>query len=131
ERLEVVSFLHKGVKVVFIDEAHGKKETFMHENGIIDYLSKVQQEHKVKEVHAAPFILNKENGSRIELALRWTEATDERVLSYVNGIPTGSGGTHENGLRGGLLKAVRNYIETHKLAPRGVSLTAEDIREGV
>ena len=49
----------------------------------------------------------------------------------MNGIPTGSGGTHENGLRAGIGKAVRNFIETHNLSPKGVTLTAEDIREGL
>ena len=68
---------------------------------------------------------------KIELVLQWTESTDEHLRSYVNGIPTGSGGTHENGLRAGLGKAVRNYIETHNLSPKGVTLTAEDIREGM
>ncbi len=131
QRLEVVSFLHKGVKVVFIDEAHDVKQTFIHEHGLVDFLGKILAERKDRPVHPTPFTLSKENGSRIELALQWTEATDERVQSYVNGIPTGSGGTHENGLRSGLLKAVRNYIDTHKLAPRGVNLSAEDIREGV
>ena len=63
--------------------------------------------------------------------LQWTESTDEHVRSYVNGIPTGSGGTHENGLRAGLGKAVRNYIDTHTLSPKGVTLVAEDIREGL
>ena len=53
------------------------------------------------------------------------------MRSYVNGIPTGSGGTHENGFRAGLGKAVRNFIETHNLSPKGVTLTAEDIREGL
>jgi DNA gyrase subunit B/topoisomerase-4 subunit B len=67
----------------------------------------------------------------MEVALCWTEATDEHVRSYVNGIPTANGGTHEAGLRSGLVKAVRNYIDTHGLSPKGVSLTAEDIREGV
>ncbi|MEM6751140.1 MAG: toprim domain-containing protein, partial [Planctomycetota bacterium] len=57
--------------------------------------------------------------------------TDESLRSFVNGIPTGTGGTHENGLRAGLTKAVRNYIETHSLTPRGVKLTHEDIREGL
>ena len=84
-----------------------------------------------KPVHEAPFTLEKENGVKIELVLQWTEATDEHLRSYVNGIPTGSGGTHENGLRAGLGKAVRNYIETHNLSPKGVTLTAEDIREGL
>ena len=64
-------------------------------------------------------------------SLQWTQSTDEHVRSYVNGIPTGSGGTHENGFRAGLGKAVRNFIDTHNLSPKGVTLTAEDIREGV
>jgi DNA gyrase subunit B len=49
----------------------------------------------------------------------------------VNGIPTSSGGTHENGLRAGIGKAVRNFVETHNLSPKGVSISAEDIREGL
>ena len=49
--------------------------------------------------------------------MQWTQSTDEHVRSYVNGIPTGSGGTHENGFRAGLGKAVRNFIETHNLSP--------------
>ena len=61
---------------------------------------------------------------KLEVAFQWTESTDEHVRSYVNGIPTGSGGTHEIGLRNAVGKAVRNYIETHNLAPRGVTLTA-------
>ena len=68
---------------------------------------------------------------RLEVVLQWTESTDEHLRSYVNGIPTGSGGTHENGFRAGLGKAVRNFIETHDLTPKGVTLTAEDIREGL
>jgi DNA gyrase subunit B/topoisomerase-4 subunit B len=68
---------------------------------------------------------------RLDVALQWTQSTDEHVRSYVNGIPTGSGGTHENGFRAGLGKAVRNFIDTHNLSPKGVTLTAEDIREGL
>ena len=82
-------------------------------------------------MHDAPFALEKENGLKLELVLQWTESTDEHLRSYVNGIPTGSGGTHEAGYRAGLGKAVRNYIETHNLSPKGVTLTADDIREGV
>ena len=59
-----------------------------------------------KPVHEAPFTLMKDEGLRIDLVLQWTEATDEHIRSYVNGIPTGSGGTHENGLRTGIGKAM-------------------------
>src|SRR5215468_4196369 len=131
DRLEVASFLHKGVKVVFDDETSKQKTTFEHANGLLDYLKKIVTDRGAKPVHEAPFVLNRDEGLRIDLVLQWTEATDEHIRSYVNGIPTGSGGTHENGLRAGLGKAVRNYIETHNLSPKGVTLVAEDIREGL
>ena len=131
ERLEVASYLHRGVKVIFDDETSGQKDVFQHEEGLVDYLKKIVTGRPGKPVHDAPFTLEKENGIKIELVLQWTESTDEHVRSYVNGIPTGSGGTHENGLRAGLGKAVRNYIDTHNLSPKGVTLTAEDIREGM
>ena len=131
DRLEIASYLHRGVKVNFNDENSGKKEVFFHQDGILDYLKKMLVLTHSKPAHEAPFVLNKEGDElRLEVVFQWTEATEEVVKSYVNGIPTSSGGTHENGLRAGVAKAIRNYIDTHNLAPRGVSLTAEDIREG-
>jgi DNA gyrase subunit B len=67
----------------------------------------------------------------MEVALQWTESTDEVLRSYVNGIRTPSGGTHENGFKAGLAKAVRNYMETHDIKVKGLNITAEDIREGI
>jgi DNA gyrase subunit B/topoisomerase-4 subunit B len=119
------------VKVTFENEADGTKEVFEHEEGLAAFLRKIVAERGGKPVHDAPFVLARDSAPRLDLVLQWTESTDEHVRSYVNGIPTGSGGTHENGLRAGLGKAVRNYIATHKLDPKGVTLTAEDIREGL
>src|SRR2546426_366897 len=131
ERLEVVSYIHKGVRVTFNNEVDGTKEVFQHEEGLQDYLKKTVSDRGAKAVHEAPFVLAREAEPRVDFVLQWTESTDEHIRSYVNGIPTGSGGTHENGLRAGLGKAVRNVIDTHNLSPKGVTLTAEDIREGI
>ena len=138
ERLEVASYLHKGLKVVFENEAaesgQPKREVFEHTEGLVDYQKKILADRKARPVHDAPFTLTREHdetGLKLDLLLQWTESTDEHVRSYANGIPTGSGGTHENGMRAGLGKAIRNFIDTHNLSPKGVTLTAEDIREGV
>ncbi len=131
QRLEVTSFLHRGVKVIFQDETTGKKDTYFHENGIVDYLGQVIQERAARAIQEAPFTVYKDGDERVEIALKWTESTDEHVRSYVNGIPTPSGGTHENGFRAGMSKALRNYFETHNLIPRGIKISHEDIREGV
>ena len=131
ERLEVISYLHKGVKVTFEQEATGEKDVFTHEDGIAEYLRSIVAQRGAKPIHEAAFAVNRGNGLRLDCVLQWTEATDEHLRSYVNGIPTGSGGTHENGLRAGLGKAVRNFIDTHNLTPKGVTLTSDDIREGL
>jgi DNA gyrase subunit B len=131
DRLEISSYLHKGLKVTFDDETSKQKAVFEHSEGLVDYLKRIVTERGAKPVHDTPFTLTKDDNPRVDLVLQWTEATDEHVRSYVNGIPTGSGGTHETGLRAGIGKAVRNFIDTHSLAPKGVTLTAEDIREGL
>ncbi len=135
ERLESKSYLHKGMEVVFHDETASPKtsETFKHDGGIAEFIVQIIAQRAKAPVPAAATAFYKahDNGIRLELAMAWTEATDEYVKSYVNGIPTKSGGTHENGLKAGVVKAVRNYIETHGLTPKGVTLTADDIREGM
>lgn len=131
ERLEVTSYLHRGLKIVFVDEAKKERTEYRHVEGISDYLAKILRERGARPTHDSAFSLSKDNGMRLEAVLEWTESTDEHLRSYVNGIPTGSGGTHENGLRAGIVRAVRNFVDTHNLTPRGVTLTAEDIREGM
>jgi DNA gyrase subunit B len=131
DRLEIVSYLHTGVKVVFDDETSAEKLVFEHREGIVEYLRKIVTDRGARPVHDAPFVLSKADGLRLDLVLQWTEATEEHIRSYVNGIPTTSGGTHEGGLRAGIGKAVRNFIETHNLSPKGVTIAAEDIREGL
>jgi DNA gyrase subunit B/topoisomerase-4 subunit B len=133
ERLEAKTYLHRGLRMVFTDETQKPplREELQHEGGLQDFLVKLVAERGKKPTTAAEFLLAREADPRLELALVWTEATDESVRSFVNGIPTPSGGTHENGLRAGIVKAVRNYLETHELVPKGVTIAAEDIREGI
>jgi DNA gyrase subunit B len=131
DRLEVSSYLHKGLRISFLDETTGGREVFEHREGLGDYLRKILAERGANAVHETPFALFKVNGLRADLVMQWTESTEEHLRSYVNGIPTGSGGTHESGFRAGLSKAVRNFVETHGLTPKGLSVAAEDIREGL
>jgi topoisomerase-4 subunit B len=64
----------------------------------------------------------------VDWAIQWLPEGGEVVAeSYVNLIPTPQGGTHVNGLRSGLLDALREFCELRNLLPRGVKLTAEDV----
>lgn len=132
QHLEDISFIHAGLKIVFTDEA--KKETveFSAPEGIKAYLAKIVAESKKKPVNDVPLFVSKdEGGVKVEVVFQWTEAPDETVRSYVNGIRTHAGGTHESGFRAGVAKAVRNYIDVHDIKIKGVQLSSEDIREGI
>jgi len=131
ERLEAKTYLHRGLKIIFVDEKTRERQEFEHPGGIVDFLDKLVAERGKPSVHGEAFTAESEGEPRLEVALRWTEATDELIRSYANGIPTASGGTHENGFKQGLSKAIRSHMDTHKLTPKGLKLSADDIREGL
>ncbi len=131
ERLEVISYIHKGLRIVLKDEMSGTNEEFKAEGGIRDWALVLAKRNGRAPLVPEPFYCTKQNGVRIELALLWTDGTRELFASYANGIPTSAGGTHEQGSRDAVTRAVRTYIETHELQPRGITLQAEDIREGI
>jgi DNA gyrase subunit B/topoisomerase-4 subunit B len=132
DRLEAKAYLHGGLTVEFHDEAAGTKAAYHYDDGLSAFLQKIVGGSGKAPLAGEVYTIKKEqDGLHLECALAWTEDTAERVHSYVNGIPTTSGGAHENGLKGGLVKAVRNYLTVHNLLPRGMTITAEDAREGL
>src|SRR5262245_39778480 len=132
ERLEAKAYLHGGLTIEFADERAGTKASFHYEDGLRAFLLKLITETKETPLTGESLTVQKEqDGLHLECALAWTESTAERVYSYVNSIPTTAGGAHENGLRAGIVKAVRNYLTVHNLLPRGLTITAEDVREGL
>jgi DNA gyrase subunit B len=130
-RLDTKTFLHKGLKITYRDEAAGTSVVLQHEGGIADFLTSIVTERAKPPTVPAVFYMQKDEPIRIEAALQWTESSEETVRSYVNGIPTIQGGSHEQGLRAAVVKAVRSFMETAGLEPKGVSVTADDIREGI
>ncbi len=131
EHLESMSYIHSGLKIIFKDEIAKETYDLTHAGGIPEFLQRLVTEGQKPAVTEAPFTLVRNNGEKMEVALQWTESTDEAIRSYVNGIRTSAGGTHEAGLKSGIAKAIRNYMETHEVKVKGLTITAEDIREGI
>ncbi|MFM8583846.1 MAG: type IIA DNA topoisomerase subunit B [Planctomycetaceae bacterium] len=132
ERLEDMSYVHGGLTLVFNDEVRKESVEYVHPDGLLGYLAKLVGDGSKKPVTDAVFTADREDPQgKIGVVLRWTEATDEEVRSYANGIRTRGGGTHEAGLKSAIVKAVKNYLEIHNKIPKGIQLTSEDIREGL
>ncbi len=133
ERLEVKTYLNKGLVIHFIDQRRGDYSVeFRHDGGVADFLDAVNKTRADQRVGATPFVLEREDDElRCHVALAWTEATDEDVRSYVNTIPTRDGGTHESGLREAVRSAVLKFMKDHEHLKKGLEIKSEDIREGL
>ncbi len=133
-RLEDMSYIHGGLTIIFKNECNGETVEFRNPAGLPAFLAKLVTDGQKPPVSATIFSAARTTGERMEVALQWTQSTDETFRSYVNGIRTAAGGTHENGLKSAIRKAVNAYLETHddaKKAAKGIKITADDIREGV
>ena len=131
ESIQEKAFLNKGLKLTYINEAEHSTKVFQFQHGLQSYLKLLLEKYAVEAVASETFVLERENGIRVEAAFCWTESTKEKVFSYANGIPTKSGGSHEDGFRAGLTKALRNYMNVHDLVPKGVKIGGDDMREGL
>ena len=125
--LRAKAVLCPGLTISFTEETTGKTQIWCYENGLKDYLVAALQEFDC--LLPEPFLGSFQgNTETVDWALTWTpEASAQLSESYVNLIPTPQGGTHVNGLRTGLIEAMRDFCELRKLLPRGVKVSAEDI----
>jgi len=135
ERLERIvqekAFLNKGLILIFRDETSSVEKRYCYPDGLRAFLASLLERQKLQPVSGETFYLERANGLKIETAFCWTESTNEKIYSYVNGVGTAQGGSHEEGFKVGLSKAVRNYMAVHELTPRNMKISGEDIREGL
>ena len=125
--LRAKAVLCPGLRVTLLDEKKKEKTEWYYEDGISDYLADATIDFPV--IPETPFRSHFAGETEaVDWAIQWLPEGGEVVAeSYVNLIPTPQGGTHVNGLRSGLLDAMREFCELRNLLPRGVKLTAEDV----
>ena len=126
--LKAKAVLCTGLTVNFTNEQTSEKQTWCYQQGISSYLAENYQNHEI--LPEQPFIGHfSAETEAVDWALLWVEEGDLITESYVNLIPTAQGGTHVNGLRSGLLEAIREFCDYRNLLPRGVKLAPEDVWE--
>ena len=125
--LRAKAVLCSGLEIKFIDKVNDTEDTWLYQDGLNDYL--MEAVNGLVTLPEQPFIGEfKGEKEAVSWALLWLPEGGELVgESYVNLIPTALGGTHVNGLRQGLLDAMREFCEFRNLLPRGVKLTADDL----
>lgn len=134
QNLKAKAVLAAGLSVQFINQIDGDSETWRFSDGLAQYLS--EQLADTETTPTPPYVFGyqakADERASLDVALCWlVEGGTPVQESYVNLIPTAQGGTHVNGLRTGLLEALREFCELHNLLPRQVKLSADDVWDGV
>ena len=127
--LKAKAVLCPGLEIIFKDKINNTEQRWCYQDGLKDYLMESVSGYTL--LPEEPFTGNHTGETEaVEWALLWLPEGGELLTeSYVNLIPTVQGGTHVNGLRQGLLDAMREFCEFRNLLPRGLKLTADDIWE--
>jgi DNA gyrase subunit B len=132
-RLRETAFLNRGLHITLTDEREGqtREETFHYKGGLVDFVNHLNSKRDPLHAHVIDIIDTGED-AEIEVAMQWTTTYTESVLSFANNINTHEGGTHEEGFRKALTKAVNDFARNKGLLKdKDINLTGEDIREGL
>ena len=130
ERLRESAFLLKGIEMNVIDERTWKHDSFQYENGLeafIEYLN-----YDKKTLHSTVSFDDASHPIEVEISFQITDGYQENLISFVNLVRTGDGGTHETGFRSGFTKVFNEYARKYGLLkPKDKNLEGSDVREGL
>ena len=125
--LKAKAVLCPNLTVHFVNESTGEEFTWTHEGSLGNYLLSQCTGRPISPMPPYSEVV-KDSDSEVAFAVTWELEGSERVReSFVNLIPTAEGGTHVNGLRAGLLAAMREFCDLHNLLPRGLKLVPDDV----
>jgi len=132
-RLREMAFLTKGLEIRFRDERGEEvfEESFRYAGGIIDFVKYLNSSRE--PIHSQIAYFDHSDGdAEVEVALQWTSGYTETVLTFANNINTHEGGTHEEGFRTSLTKAINDFARSKNiLKEKDKNLQGEDVREGL
>lgn len=130
-RFRELAFLNAGLHIALTDERTGKKQDFQFANGIVEFVSYMNESKKA--VHSdVVYFKGAKDDVDVEIALQWNDSYSESIYSYCNNINTIEGGTHLVGFRGALTRATNSYAtQRNLLKDLDANLEGEDIREGL
>lgn len=132
-RLRETAFLNRGLDITLNDDRDEEQEseTFHYKGGLVDFVNHLNAKRDPLHAHIVD-ITDTSDDAEVEVAMQWTSSFTESVLTFANNINTHEGGTHEEGFRTALTKAINDFARSKNLLKdKDSNLTGEDVREGL
>ena len=130
ERMQESAFLLSNVTIEVIDEEDNLSAKYHYENGIVSFVEYMNENKTI--LHKPIHFENTKNNIEVDIAMQYTDSFNEQILSFVNNVKTGDGGTHEVGFKTGITKAFNDYAKNNNVFKgKDTSLEGSDVREGL
>ena len=130
-RCRELAFLNKGLRIILCDDRDDKKDTFVYEGGLREFVEFLHK-NKTSIHNDIVYIEGKENDVSLEVALQYNDGYNSAIYSFVNNITTPEGGTHEDGVKQSITKLINSYGKSNKLLKdNDEPLSGDDVREGI
>ena len=130
-RTRELAFLNKGLRIILVDDRDAKKDIFVYEGGIkefVEYLNK----NRTPIHNDIVYVEGISNDISLEVSLQYNDSYNATVYSFVNNIITPEGGTHEDGVKNALTRIINNYAKNNKIMKdNDEPLSGDDVREGI
>lgn len=129
-RFREIAFLNAGLRIMFKDERSDKKEDFVYEGGLVEFVKWLNRSKKT--LHVKPVYFKKQSEDLVvEVSIQYTEAFNESIQSFVNTINTIEGGTHVAGFKTALTRVINDYASKKGIIKKDQKLEGDDVREGL
>lgn len=130
ERMQESAFLLKGLKIEVIDEEDEKKEVFCYENGLEAYVDYLNEGKNI--LHKTVLFSGIKDKIEVDIALQYTDTYNENIISFVNNVKTGDGGSHEVGFKTALTRVFNDYCKERGIIKgKDKAFEGSDVREGL
>ena len=129
ERMQESAFLNPNLTVEVIDVEDNLTAKYHYETGLTAFVEYVNEGHT--PLHKVVQFNNVKNRIDVSIAMQYTDTYNEQLLSFVNDVKTGDGGSHEVGFKSGLTKAFNEYAKNNNFVKGNASLSGDDLREGL
>ena len=130
-RARELAFLNKGLRIILVDDRENKKDIFVYEGGIKEYVELLNK-NKTPIHDDIIYVEGEEDNVVLEAAFQYNDGYNSAIYSFVNNITTPEGGTHEDGVKSSLTRIINSYGKNNKLLKdNDDSLTGDDVREGI
>ena len=130
ERMQESAFLIKNLTIEVVDLEDKKQALFHYEDGLVSFVEMINENRNV--LHKVCSFNGSKQGIEVEIAFQYTDTYNENIISFVNNVKTGDGGTHEVGFRTALTKVFNEYAKKNNfLKGKDTSFDGSDVREGL